>query len=59
VSNLASLDVTINLADNEETRFHQLIDSIRAENYEKGFLSDEEINAEIQAYRNEKRAASV
>ena len=49
----------IHLLDDEEARFHQLIDSIRAENREKGFLSDDEINAEIQAYRNETRSADV
>lgn len=43
----------IHLADDESDQFHRLIDSIRADNREKGFLSDDEINAEIQAFRNE------
>ena len=41
--------------NNEAKQFHQLIDSIRTENQEKGFLTDDEIQAEIAAYRNEKR----
>ena len=36
--------------------FHQLIDSIRAKNEKVGFMTDEEIDAEIQAYRSERRA---
>jgi len=44
---------------NDAKEFHQLIDSIRNENEKKGFLSDDEINAEIQAYRNEKQQAQV
>jgi len=31
------------------------VNSIRAEAAERGFLSDEEIEAEIKAYRQEKR----
>jgi len=46
----------IQLIDDEAKQFHELIDSIRAENREKGLLSDDEINEEIQAYRNETRA---
>lgn len=45
----------IHLTNNDAEQFHQLIDSIRVENQERGFLSDDEINAEIQAYRSEKR----
>ena len=32
------------------------LNAIRAEAAERGFLSEEEINAEIQAYRSKKRA---
>ena len=45
----------VHMVDDEARRFHELIDSIRAENRERGFLSDEEINAEIQAYRDDAR----
>ena len=43
----------------EAKEFQQLVDSIRNENKQKGFLSDDEINAEIVAYRNEKQQAKV
>ena len=49
----------IHLADGEVEQFHQLIENIRAENRGRGFLSDEEINAEIQACRKEARLTSV
>ena len=39
--------------------FHQLIDSIRAENAAKGFLADSEIAEEIKAYRDERRARAL
>ena len=40
-------------AGNNVEQFHRLIDSIRSYTQEKGFLSDDEINAEIQAARAE------
>ena len=46
----------IHLTD-EVKEFHQLIDTIRSETMSKGFLSEEEINAEIQAYRSERHQA--
>jgi len=49
----------IQLTDKEAEQFHRLIDNIRAETREKGFLSDDEINAEIQAYRNEARSINA
>jgi len=47
----------IHMVDDEAVQFHRLIDSIRAENETRGFLTDEEINAEIRAYRSEKQQA--
>jgi len=44
---------------NEAKEFHQLIDSIRNENAQKGFLSDDEINAEIQTFRSERKQAKA
>ena len=44
---------------NEAKEFNQLIDSIRDENAQKGFLSDDEINAEIQSYRSERQQANA
>jgi hypothetical protein len=41
--------------ENETAHFHHMIDSIRDENEAKGFLTDDEINAEIKACRNEKQ----
>ena len=49
----------IHMIDDDAGRFRELIDSIRAENRESGFLSEEEINAEIQAYRDEVRTADA
>jgi DNA-damage-inducible protein J len=40
----------------DKERFNRLIDEIRAEVEVQGFLSDEEIDAEIQAYRAERKA---
>ena len=57
--NERAIPFQIKLIDNEAEQFHQLIDSIRAENQDKGFLSDDEINAEIIAYRNEKHQAQI
>ena len=45
----------IHIVVDETTQFHQLIDSIRAENEKKGFLTDEEINTEIRTYRKERQ----
>jgi DNA-damage-inducible protein J len=45
--------------EDEAIQFRQLIDSIRAENEVKGFLTDDEVNEEIRAYRNERRANAV
>jgi len=45
----------IHIVENESAQFHQLIDSIRNENEAKGFLTDDEINKEIKAYRNDKQ----
>jgi DNA-damage-inducible protein J len=53
--NERAIPFKVHIAENESIRFKQLIDSIRAENKETGFLSDEEINSEIKAYRKEKR----
>ena len=49
----------IHIAENEAAKFHELIDGIRAENEKKGFLSDDEINAEIIGYRKEKQWAQA
>jgi DNA-damage-inducible protein J len=46
-------------AEDDKIRFNRLIDDIRAETSAKGFLSDEEIEAEIQAYRSEREAGTV
>ncbi|MDR3295712.1 MAG: type II toxin-antitoxin system RelB/DinJ family antitoxin [Clostridiales Family XIII bacterium] len=40
----------------DKEQFNQLIDEIRDETAAKGFLGDEEIDAEIQAYRAERKA---
>ena len=42
--------------DSEDDGFSRLIDSIRDETREKGFLNDEEIEAEIKAARTESDA---
>jgi DNA-damage-inducible protein J len=57
--NERAIPFKVQLMDNEAEQFHQLIDSIRSENQERGFLSDDEINEEIQAYRREKRQAQA
>ena len=49
----------IHMAESEATKFHRLIDSVRTENEIKGFLTDDEINAEIRKYRSEKRGDQV
>jgi DNA-damage-inducible protein J len=40
----------------DKNRFHELLDSMRSEAAKRGFMSDEEINAEIQAARAEMKA---
>ena len=46
----------IHLAHNESAQFHKLLDDMRAGAEECGFMSDDEINAEIQAARAEMKA---
>jgi len=53
--NERAIPFKIHMAENEAAQFHQLIESIRAENEKKGFLTADEINAEIKAYRSEKQ----
>ena len=45
--------------DESPALFHKLIDSIRAENKAKGFLTETEIADEIKAYRGEGRASAL
>ena len=52
--NERAIPFKICMIENETAQFHKLIDSIRKENESKGFLSDDEINAEIKSYRKEK-----
>ena len=49
----------IQMIENEATRFNKLIDNIRSETQEKGFLTDDEINAEIMAFRSESKAVNI
>ena len=46
----------VHTANNEAAQFHQLLDDMRADATERGFMSDGEINAEIQATRTEMKA---
>ena len=46
----------IHVVDNEAAQFHKLLDDMRASAAERGFMSDDEINAEIQAARAEMKA---
>jgi len=46
----------IHTASNEAEHFHKLLDDMRASAAERGFMSDDEINAEIQAARAEMKA---
>jgi cytochrome P450 len=39
----------------DKRRFHELLDSMRAKASKRGFMTDDEINAEIQAARAEAR----
>ena len=41
---------------NDRARFHNLLNSMRAEAAKRGFMTDEEISAEIQAARAEIKA---
>ena len=45
----------VQIADNEAAQFHKLLDDMRTNAAERGFLTDEEINAEIQAARAERK----
>lgn len=53
-----AIPFNIHLVDNETAQFHKLLDSIRAETERQGFLSEAEINDEIMAYRNERKATA-
>lgn len=57
--NERAIPFRIHIVENETAQFHQLIDSIRNENETKGFLTDDEINAEIKAYRTEKQGVGT
>ena len=54
--NERAIPFRIHLTDNDVTQFHKLLDDMRAVAAERGFKSDEEINAEIQAARAEMKA---
>jgi hypothetical protein len=45
----------IQIIDSDSRHFAKLIDDIRSETKETGFLSDEEINNEIEKYRRERQ----
>ena len=44
---------------NEKGQFHKLLDSMRADGAKRGFMTEEEINAEIQAARAEIKSRIV
>lgn len=44
---------------NANVRFHKLLDSMRAEAAMRGFMTDEEINKEIQAARGEIKSSGT
>ena len=46
----------IHVVDNEAAQFHKLLDDMRSSAAERGFMSDDEINAEINAARVEMKA---
>jgi len=46
----------VHVVDNEAAQFHKLLDDMRVSAGERGFMSDDEINAEIQAARAEMKA---
>ena len=54
--NERAIPFKIHLTDSNAARFHQTLDDMRAIAEEHGFLSDDEINAEIQAARAEMKA---
>jgi len=49
----------IHMANNDAAQFHKLLDDMRNDAAEQGFMSDDEINAEIQAARAEMKAQVV
>jgi hypothetical protein len=57
--NERAIPFKICMIENETAQFHKLIDNIRKENDVKGFLTDDEINAEIKSYRKEKLGVNV
>ena len=50
-----TMPIRFRSSNDDVKEFHQLIDSIRAENEAKGFLTEEEVHEEIKAYRSERR----
>ena len=46
----------VQIVDNETAQFHKLLDNMRTTAAERGFMRDDEINAEIQAARAERKA---
>ena len=55
--NERAIPFKIHLADNNAAQFHKLLDDMRAVAAERGFMSDDEINAEIQAARSEMKVS--
>ncbi|MCL2321165.1 MAG: type II toxin-antitoxin system RelB/DinJ family antitoxin [Oscillospiraceae bacterium] len=51
--NEKAIPFRIHLVDNDNKQFHKLLDDMRFTASEHGFMSDDEINAEIQAARAE------
>jgi len=49
----------IHMDNNEAAQFHKLLDDMRASAAERGFMSDDEINAEIKAARQEIKASVI
>jgi len=49
----------IHLIDNDAVQFHKLLDDMRANAANHGFMSDDEINAEIKAARAEMNAQVI
>ena len=54
--NERAIPFKIHLTDNDAIQFHKLLDDMRAVAAERGFMSDDEINTEIQAARAEMKA---
>jgi len=46
----------VQVIERDSGQFHKLLDDMRAVASERGFMSDDEINAEIQAARTELKA---